>query len=280
MVTISTEKIKEAVRDSFREICVNLDDAVYARLKNCKGANPLEEFALSVICENADLAREQNAPVCQDTGLAIVFLDIGQNVRLIDSFIEDAVNMGVKEAYADLRKSVVSPLDRINTGDNTPAVIHTIIVKGDAVTVSCMAKGFGSENMSRVYMLTPADGTTGVIEKIVETVRIAGSCPCPPIILGVGIGGDMEKAAVISKHALLRDIESRNPNPTLDRLENEILDRVNALHIGAEGFKGDVTALKVFIETAPTHIAGLPVAVTVQCHCSRHKTVVIGGENA
>lgn len=279
MVKISTDKIKTAVYNCFREICVSLDTDVCDRLKKCKAANPLEDFALTVIRENAAIAIAQNAPVCQDTGLAVVFVDIGQNVCLTDSYLEDAINLGVKEAYSTFRKSTVTPIDRINLGDNTPAIIHTRIVPGDTVTLSCMAKGFGSENMSRVFMLTPADGVGGIIDSIVKTVKEAGGCPCPPVILGVGIGGDMEKAAVMSKHALLRGIDTINPDQSLDVLENEILDRVNGLKIGAEGFGGDVTALKVLIEIAPTHIAGLPLAVTVQCHCSRHKTAVIGGEN-
>lgn len=275
MVIINTQKIKNAVRDAFREICTRLDDGVYDRLKKCTSDNALEKFALDILIKNADTACATDSPVCQDTGLAVVFLDIGQNVALSGEYVEDAVNEGVREAYSTLRKSSVSPLSRINTGDNTPAVIHTRIVEGGQVRISCIAKGFGSENMSRVYMLTPADGVEGVLNTIVETIKEAGSCPCPPVIVGVGIGGTMEKAAVMSKRALLRPLNAPNPVDELDLLEKAAVEKINALGIGAEGFGGKITALGVFIEAFPTHIAGLPVAVTVQCHCSRHKTVVI-----
>lgn len=277
MTTIDTAKIKEAVRRSFLKICCSLDTPVYERLKCAKTSCALEQFAVSTIIENADIAAATNSPVCQDTGLAVVFLDIGQDVRLAGDYIEDAVNDGVRAAYTEFRKSAVTPLARANTLDNTPAVIHTRIMPGSTVKVSCMAMGFGSENMSRVYMLTPADGIEGIKDKIVETVKIAGGCPCPPVIVGVGIGGTMEKAALLSKHALLRDINTANPDSFLDSLENELLEKINALNIGAEGFGGNTTALKVLIETYPTHIAGLPLAVTMQCHCSRHESVVIGG---
>lgn len=274
---IDTIKIENAVAEIFENIGVRLDEKVYCRLKNATGANERESFALSVLTKNAEIAKATNSPVCQDTGLAVVFLEIGQDVTLTGKYVEDAVNDGVRRAYKDFRKSSVHPLIRNNSGDNTPAIIHTRIVKGDKVKVSCMMKGFGSENMSRLFMLTPADGVEGVVEKVVETVKDAGSCPCPPVILGVGIGGTMEKASLMSKHALLNDLDKKNPDEYLDALENEILEKINALKIGAEGFSGDVTALRVFIETENTHIAGLPVAVTVQCHCSRHGEKVIEG---
>lgn len=276
---IDTIKIEEAVKEIFENAGTHLDEKVYLRLKNSKGANERERFALDVLTKNAEIAIETNSPVCQDTGLAVVFLEIGQDVTLTGKYIEDAVNDGVRRAYADFRKSSVHPLLRNNSGDNTPAIIHTRIVKGDTVKVSCMMKGFGSENMSRLFMLTPADGVDGVINKVVETMKDAGSCPCPPVILGVGIGGTLEKAALMSKHALLNDLDAINPDEYLSNLENEMLKRINALNIGAEGFKGDVTALRVFIEAENTHIAGLPVAVNVQCHCSRHGERIIGGQD-
>lgn len=276
MTTIDTAKIKEAVRCSFLKICCNLDKDVYEKLKCARPSCALEQFAVSTLIENADIAAATNSPVCQDTGMAVVFLDIGQDVMLTGDYIERAVCDGVSAAYKVFRKSVVTPLARANTLDNTPAVIHTRIVPGNTVTVSCMAKGFGSENMSKIYMLTPADGIEGVKDKIIETVKTAGGCPCPPVIVGVGIGGTMEKAATLSKHALLRNINTANPDGFLDSLENELLEKINALGIGAEGLGGNITALKVLIETYPTHIAGLPLAVTMQCHCSRHESVVIG----
>lgn len=274
---IDTIKIENAVREIFENIGTHLDEKVYCRLKAAKGANERESFALKVLTENAEIARDTNSPVCQDTGLAVVFLEIGQDVALSGKYVEDAVNDGVRQTYENFRKSSVHPLSRKNSGDNTPAIIHTRIVKGDKVKVSCMMKGFGSENMSRLFMLTPADGVEGVVNKVVETVKDAGSCPCPPVILGVGVGGTMEKAAIMSKHALLNDLDKENPDEYLSALEKEMLEKINALGIGAEGFRGDVTALRVFIETENTHIAGLPVAVTVQCHCSRHGERIIEG---
>ena len=209
---IDTIKIENAVREIFENIGTHLDEKVYCRLKAAKGANERESFALKVLTENAEIARDTNSPVCQDTGLAVVFLEIGQDVALSGKYVEDAVNDGVRQAYENFRKSSVHPLSRKNSGDNTPAIIHTRVVKGDKVKVSCMMKGFGSENMSRLFMLTPADGVEGVVEKVVETVKDAGSCPCPPVILGVGVGGTMEKAAIMSKHALLNDLDKENPD--------------------------------------------------------------------
>lgn len=226
---IDTIKIENAVREIFENIGTHLDEKVYCRLKAAKGANERESFALKVLTENAEIARDTNSPVCQDTGLAVVFLEIGQDVALSGKYVEDAVNDGVRQAYENFRKSSVHPLSRKNSGDNTPAIIHTRVVKGDKVKVSCMMKGFGSENMSRLFMLTPADGVEGVVEKVVETVKDAGSCPCPPVILGVGVGGTMEKAAIMSKHALLNDLDKENPDEYLSSLEKEMLEKSTLL---------------------------------------------------
>ena len=225
--------------------------------------------------ENLEIAKNEHIAACQDTGMAVVFLEIGQNVH-IKGDIEDAVNQGVKDAYHSFfRKSVLNPLTRVNTGDNTPAVIHYEIVPGDNVKISVMAKGFGSENMSALFMLTPADGIEGIKKAVLDTVIKSGGCACPPVVVGVGIGGTMEKAALIAKKALLREIGSINPDKDLDDLEKELWQSINSTRIGAQGMGGDITALAVFINSYPTHIAGLPVAVNIQCHCSRHKTKVL-----
>ncbi|MEG1791877.1 MAG: fumarate hydratase [Clostridia bacterium] len=279
MVKISTSAIKSAVTEMFSDLCSVIDDDVLCSMKNAKSSSPLESFALGIMIQNAELAKETHSAVCQDTGMAVVFVEIGQDVILTGEYLEDAINSGVSDAYIPFRKSVLTPLSRQNTLNNAPAVIHTKIVVGDKVKVSCMAKGFGSENMSRVYMLTPADGVKGIIDKTVETVKQAGGCPCPPIIIGIGIGGTMEKAAIMSKHALFRPLNSKNNNGALAILESEILESVNALNIGAQGFGGNLTALKVLIETYPTHIAGLPLAITIQCHCSRHAERTLEGKN-
>lgn len=278
MYKVDSVEITKAVTDIFTDICINIDSEVLCLLNKTTPSNSLESFALSTMVENANIARSTNSPACQDTGLAIVFIEVGQQVVITGDYLEDAINEGVREAYKPFRKSILTPLTRINTLDNTPAVIHTKIVKGNNIKISGMAKGFGSENMSKLYMLTPADGVDGVIEKVVETVKLAGSCPCPPIIVGVGIGGDMEKASIMSKHALLRPITSNNDDASIDKLEKLILQKINNLNIGAQGFGGKSTALAVLIEKAPTHIAGLPLAVSIQCHCSRHKEVILEGK--
>lgn len=280
MVKIQTSRIKSAVAKMFSEICVRIDSPVLQAIKATKPANELEAFALEIMTENAEIAQKTDCAVCQDTGMAVVFLEIGQDVLLEGDYVIDAVNQGVAEAYVGFRKSVLTPLSRKNTSDNSPAVVHTSIVSGNQVKISCMAKGFGSENMSRLFMLAPSAGVNGIIEKVAQTVSDAGGCPCPPVIIGVGIGGTMEKASIMSKHALLRPIDTENANPTLNMLENEILEKVNSLNIGAQGFGGNATALKVLIEAYPTHIAGLPVAINIQCHCSRHAEMILEGENA
>lgn len=235
------------------------------------------KFALRTLLENADIAEKEVMPICQDTGMGIVLLEIGQEVSLEGALLSDAVNEGVRRAYRDgyFRKSICDPLTRVNTADNTPAVVHTEIVAGDRVKVTFLPKGFGSENMSRLYMLTPAKGVKGIIDSVVETVKIAGSRPCPPVYIGVGIGGSFDTCAFLAKKALTREIGSRNARQDVREIEEEILRRVNELHIGCQGFGGDTTALGVSCEIAPTHIAGLPVAVNIQCHCVRCEKEVL-----
>ena len=244
-------------------------------------ASEKSELGKSVLCDlerNLEAAKQYDIPICQDTGMAVVFLEIGQDVHLTGGDLTAAVNEGVARGYTDglLRKSVVSdPLRRVNTNDNTPAVLHVRIVKGDKVRVTVAPKGFGSENMSAMHMLTPFYGRDGVISAVVETVKKAAGNPCPPMVIGVGIGGDFEQCAYLAKKALCRSTDEANPDEYYAELEREILERVNALGIGPQGFGGSTTALAVNIETAPTHIAGLPVAVNIGCHVTRHATEVI-----
>ena len=221
-------------------------------------------------------AEEFNIPICPDTGMAGVFAEVGQDVHIVGASFEDAINQGVRQGYEEglLRKSVVfDPLNRVNTNDNTPAIIHTRIVSGDKIKLTVAPKGFGSENMSKISMLTPVQGRQGVIDAVVNTVKAAGSNPCPPIVVGVGIGGDFEQCALLSKKALCRNTNEPNPDKYYSDLEAELLEKINALNIGPQGFGGKTTALAVNIEIAPTHIAGLPVAVNIGCHVTRHASV-------
>lgn len=232
---------------------------------------------LERIIENHQIADRENVPICQDTGVACVFLKIGQDVH-IDGNLTDAVNEGVRRGYGEgyLRKSVVrDPLDRVNTGDNTPAMLYTELVSGDRIEITVAPKGFGSENMSQIKMLRPSDGVEGVKAFVLKVVEEAGPNPCPPIVVGVGIGGTFDKAAYMAKKALLREVDIPNEKPYYAALEKELLNSVNALGIGPQGFGGKTTALAVNIETCPTHIAGLPVAVNINCHVTRHKTEVL-----
>lgn len=240
--------------------------------------NELGRAVLFDLNENIKAAESLNLPVCQDTGMAVIFLEIGQEVYLVGGNLYDAVNEGVRRGYTEglLRKSVVcDPLRRFNTNDNTPAVIHTGIVSGDKIKITVAPKGFGSENMSGVRMLTPAHGRQGVIEAVLDVVKKASNNPCPPMVIGVGVGGDFEQCAYLSKKALCRSTEDRNPDPYYAELERELLQKINLLDIGPQGFGGNTTALAVNIEVAPTHIAGLPVAVNIGCHVTRHKSEVI-----
>ncbi len=229
------------------------------------------------LLENASIAREERVPMCQDCGLAVVFVELGQDVHLVGGSFETAIHEGIRQGYGEgyLRKSLCHPLTRANTGDNTPAVIHTEIVPGDRLKLTVVPKGGGSENMSRVHMLKPAEGWAGVKEKVVGTVREAGPNPCPPIIVGVGIGGTFERAAYLSKKSLLRELGLPNADPELARLEEELLLAVNDLGIGPQGLGGRITALAVHLLMQPCHIASLPVAVNIQCHASRHREVVL-----
>lgn len=260
------QKIAEAIED----IACNMESSCLAALQKAreKEDNPTARFALDVMCENAEIAAKRGFPVCQDTGMAVVFLYVGRELKL-NGDIYEAVNNGVRRGYKTLRKSVLDPVTRVNTGDNAPAVIHTRIVSGDKIRVEIMLKGFGSENMSKVYMLNPAQGMEEAKRLIIESVAIAGSNPCPPVIVGVGLGGTLEKACELSKHALFRKLGSHNPDPELDKLEEYLLNEINKLGVGAQGFGGKTTALGVFIEKYPTHISSLPVAVNMLCHCSR-----------
>jgi len=280
MREISAERVTEAVE----KLCIDSNYYLSGDLmKALKCAYESEESeigknVMKQIVENAEIARAQSLPVCQDTGMAVVFIDIGQDVYIKGGGLTEAINEGVRRGYKKgyLRKSVViDPLNRINSGDNTPAVIHYNIVEGDLLKITIAPKGFGSENMSSVRMLKPSDGVEGVKKFVVETVENAGPNPCPPIVVGVGIGGTMEKAALLAKTALLRPIGKRNNLEHICKLEEELLNSINKLGIGPAGLGGRITALAVNVEVFPTHIAGLPVAVNIGCHVTRHAETVI-----
>lgn len=271
---ISVLKIRDAVEKLCIEANKDLPKDIVCKLCDAKvkESNSLAKSVLEEIQLNINMAKSEDLPICQDTGMAVVFLKIGQDVHFIDGSLYDAVNEGVRRGYEKgfLRKSVVSdPLLRENTNDNTPAIIHTEIIDGSSVEITVAPKGFGSENMSGVKMLNPSAEREGVIEAVLEIVKKASNNPCPPIVVGVGIGGDFEECALLSKKALVR--EGENPNPYYNELEKEILKKINELGIGPQGFGGDTTAIAVNIETMPTHIAGLPVAVNIGCYVNRHK---------
>jgi len=275
MRAIHTNLIKEAVKEMCIEANLVLSPDVESRIYAAEQEETAElgKKILSQLKENMEIAKAESIPICQDTGMAIIFLEIGQEVHLEGEYLEDAVNQGVREGYTEgyLRKSVVGdPLLRVNTKDNTPAVIHTKIVPGDKVRITVAPKGFGSENMSRVCMLKPADGEEGVKEAVLETVRLAGPNACPPMVVGVGIGGSFEKCALLAKKALTRNLDTRSELPHIRAMEEELLKKINELNIGPGGLGGRTTALGVNIETYPTHIAGLPVAINICCHVNRH----------
>ena len=273
----------DVITQTVKRLCIEANCHLSGDMKACiedfyaKEDWPQAKEILERIIENYQIADEKSQPVCQDTGVACVFLKIGQDVH-IQGDLTDAVNEGVRQGYTEgyLRKSVVrDPLDRVNTGDNTPAMLYTELVPGESIEITVAPKGFGSENMSAVKMLRPSDGVEGVKEFVVSVVEQAGPNPCPPVVVGVGIGGTFDKAAYLAKKALLRPVDTRNENPFYEELEKELLDKINALGIGPQGFGGMTTALAVNIEQYPTHIAGLPVAVNINCHVTRHKTEVI-----
>lgn len=275
MRTINTVEITEAVKEMCMEVNIRLSEdvkqAVLAARK--QEESPLGRQILGQLEENMEIAAETKIPICQDTGMTVVFLRIGQDVHFEGEYIEDAVNEGIRRGYEEgyLRKSVVKdPVERVNTKDNTPGVIHYEIVPGDQVEITVAPKGFGSENMSRLYMLKPADGIEGIRKAILETVKLAGPNACPPIVVGVGIGGTFEKCAILAKKALTRNLNSSSKIPYVKELEDEMLEEINKLGIGPGGLGGRVTALGVNVETYPTHIAGMPVAINICCHVNRH----------
>lgn len=272
------------IAQTVRRLCIEANKVLPCSLAETISAfqkserNPLAKEILGDLERNLDAAKELDIPICQDTGMAVCFIEVGQEVHLTGEPFEEAVNRGVREGYLDglLRCSIVKdPLRRVNTGDNTPAVIHTRIVPGDKVHILVAPKGFGSENMSKSKMFTPSATPENIVDYVVDCARVAGSNPCPPMVVGVGIGGDFEYCATLSKKALCRDTALRNPDPFYADLEAKMLAGINALDIGPQGFGGDTTALAVNIEQYPTHIAGLPVAVNIGCHVTRHAEAVL-----
>ena len=279
MREIQASRIAETVSRLCIEANTHLPGDMKRRIQDCRECEtwPVAREILDQIVENYEIADAQNVPICQDTGMACVFLEIGQEVY-VNGSIEEAVHEGVREGYKKgyLRKSVVrDPLDRVNTGDNTPAMIYYDMVPGDRIKITVAPKGFGSENMSRIAMLRPSDGVEGVKDFVLKVVSDAGPNPCPPIVVGVGVGGTFDKAALLAKKALMRSVDERNPDEFYASLEQELLEKINALGIGPQGFGGRTTALAVNIEKMPTHIAGLPVAVNINCHVTRHKMEVL-----
>lgn len=271
-----TRNIKEMCIEANYFLSADMKQVFHSAMKREEA--PLGKQILNQLEENLRIAAEDMIPICQDTGMAVVFVNVGQEVYIEGGSLTDAINEGVRQGYIEgyLRKSVVGdPIERINTNDNTPAIIHYEIVEGDHIDITVAPKGFGSENMSRVFMLKPADGIEGVKEAILTAVQDAGPNACPPMVVGVGIGGTFEKCALMAKHALTRNLEEESPIPYVRDLEKEMLERINCLGIGPGGLGGTVTALAVNIETYPTHIAGLPVAINICCHANRHVHRVI-----
>ncbi len=280
MREITTEQISSAVRDLCiaanrklpDSLCKAIDDSVTTEQGELAGE------ILRDLQRNIKAADELSLPICQDTGMAVVFAEVGQEVHITGGSFADAVNEGVHRGYVEglLRCSVVSdPLERVNTGDNTPAILYTDLVEGDSIKLTVAPKGFGSENMSSLRMFTPAATEEDIIQYVTDVISTAGSNPCPPVVVGVGIGGDFELSALLAKKALCRDLSVKQPSPKYQKMEQEMLRRINALGIGPQGFGGNTTALAVHIETYPTHIAGLPVAVNVGCHVTRHASVTL-----
>ncbi len=280
MREISAKEIEKTVAELFVSANQYLPQSLENKIAEAKEleSHPIAKSIFCDMCKNLDAAKELNIPICQDTGMAVLFCELGQDVHIVDGDFSEAVNNGVRKAYLDgkLRCSIVKdPVRRGNTNDNTPALIHLSLVPGDKIKLTAAPKGFGSENMSNIKMFTPSASVDDIIDFVVDTVKAADANPCPPVVLGVGIGSDFEGVALLSKKALCRDITKRNTDPFYKDLEDKMLYKVNELNIGAQGFGGNVTALAVNVETAPTHIAGLPVAVNVGCHVTRHAEAII-----
>jgi fumarate hydratase subunit alpha len=280
MRDIHVSAITDAVKKLCMEANVSLEPDVLRAFDRALGTerSPAGKQVLQILKDNAELARTRRIPYCQDTGMVVCFVELGQDVHVIGGGLEEAINEGVRQGYKEgyLRASIVkSPFDRVNTGDNTPAVIHTEVAPGATLRIMIMAKGGGCENRSKYAMFTPAAGLPAVKDYIIECVRTAGPDACPPLILGVGIGGTFEKAAILSKKALFRQLGSPNPDPMLDGLEKELLERANRLGIGPQGYGGDTTSLGVHVISFPCHITSLPVAVTIECHAHRHKEATL-----
>lgn len=281
LTEINVSRIEEAVARLCIEANRTLPTDIIEKINTAARLekNELGNAVMCELCRNISAAKEMVLPICQDTGMAVVFIEVGQDVHLVGGDLETAINRGVAKGYCDglLRKSIVAdPLRRGNTNDNTPAVIHTKIVAGNKVKITVAPKGFGSENMSAIKMLTPSASAEGVVDFVIDTVKRAGGNPCPPIVVGVGIGGDFESSAYLAKKALCRSTDEPNADKYYADMEKLLLNKINELNIGPQGFGGNTTALAVNIEVAPTHIAGLPVAVNIGCHVTRHKTEVLG----
>ncbi len=278
MKELKYEEIVKAV-SSLVVACVRVTPSAKAAMERAYACEscPAAKFALGTLLKNAELAEKSGLPVCQDTGMACVFVKLGQDVHISGGLLSDAINEGIRRGYRErgCRASVLDPITRVNTGDNTPAVVHIELVRGEQLELTLLPKGFGSENMSRLYMLTPSAGIEGVKDAVIDAVKAAGANPCPPIVVGVGIGGTAERAMLTAKEQLLREAGKPSEDETLAALERELLDRINALGIGAQGFGGDNTALAVHIGKHPTHIASLPVAVNIQCNAVRLERTVL-----
>jgi fumarate hydratase subunit alpha len=279
MREIDVKLITERVRKLCMEANTDLGDDMLLAFDRAmeKEESSMGLEILKELKENARIAKEEKVPICQDTGFAVVFIELGQDVHLMGGNLAEAINEGVRQGYRDgyLRKSICHPFTRANTGDNTPAIIHTEIVPGEEVKIIVAPKGGGSENMSRVVMLTPSDGIEGIKRFVVQRVKESGSNPCPPTIVGIGIGGTFEQAALLAKKSLLRPLGSKNPDPELEKLESEILTEINKLGVGPQGLGGRTTSLAVHILMMPCHIASFPLAVNIQCHVQRHKEAII-----
>ena len=279
MRKIHVDKIIEIVKDLVIQANTELPDDVMSAFEEGlkKEQSPIGIQILNDLIENAHIANKEKVPICQDTGMAILFLEIGQEVQIIGGDLHHALSEGVRQGYQDgyFRKSTLDPIERINFGDNTPPIVHIDIVPGDRLKLSVMTKGFGGEMMSQVKLFSPHVGMEGIMDEVVRVVSEAGANPCPPIIVGVGIGGNLEKAALIAKKSLLRKIGERNPNPKIAHMEEDLLKRINKLGIGPGGLGGRVTCLAIHIETFPTHIASIPLAVNIQCNAHRHKEIIL-----